>query len=136
MCTIESSQRFGKEFSSAEKASAEFRTPLWEILATPLGCLSSKLPQQICSYITNVYLQHSAGYGQDSAGCIAVLPHMRILAHTRMGRPICVYSYGTPIRVWDNILSHMSIFICMFYFFIGLWILLVKIDLTVPINPL
>ena len=42
-----------------------------------------------------------------------VLPHMRILAHTRMGRPICVYSYGTPIRVWDNILSHMSIlFVC------------------------
>ena len=27
---------FGKEFLSAEKASAEFRTPLWEILATPL----------------------------------------------------------------------------------------------------
>ena len=35
------------------------------------GRLSSKLPEQICSYITNVYLQHSAGYGQDSAGCIA-----------------------------------------------------------------
>ena len=42
-----------------------------------------------------------------------VLPHMRILAHTCMGRPICIYSYGTPIRVWDNILSHMSIlFVC------------------------
>ena len=27
---------FGKEFLSAEKASTEFRTPLWEILATPL----------------------------------------------------------------------------------------------------
>ena len=26
-----------------------------------------------------------------------VLPHMRILSHTRMGR---------PIRVWDNIMSH------------------------------
>ena len=26
-----------------------------------------------------------------------VLPHMRILAHTRMGR---------PIRVWANIMSH------------------------------
>ena len=31
-----------------------------------------------------------------------VLPHMCILAHTRMGRPIRVYSYGTPIHVWDN----------------------------------
>ena len=40
---------------------------------------------------------------------INVLPHMRMLAHTRMGRPIRVYSYGTPIRVWDNILSHISI---------------------------
>ena len=28
----------------------------------------------------------------DRVGCITVLPHMRILAHTRMGR---------PIRVWD-----------------------------------
>ena len=45
---------------------------------------------------------------------VAVLPHMRILAHTRMGRPICVYSYGTPIRVWDNILSHMSILFACF----------------------
>ena len=27
---------------------------------------------------------------------VIVLPHMRILAHTRMGR---------PIRVWDNIMS-------------------------------
>ena len=35
------------------------------------GRLSSKLPEQICSYITNVYLQHSAGCSQDSAGCIA-----------------------------------------------------------------
>ena len=43
------------------------------------------------------------GYGKS------VLPHMRMLAHTRMGRPIRVYSYGTPIRVWDNILSHISI---------------------------
>ena len=41
-----------------------------------------------------------------------VLPHMRILAHTRMGRPIRVwdipYAYGPilcPIRVW---VSHMS----------------------------
>ena len=29
---------------------------------------------------------------------LAVLPHMRILAHTRMGR---------PLRVWDNIMSHI-----------------------------
>ena len=43
---------------------------------------------------------------------IYVLPHMRILSHTRMGRPIRVwdipYAYGTilcPIRVWA---SHMS----------------------------
>ena len=43
---------------------------------------------------------------------IDVLPHMRILSHTRMGRPIRVwdipYAYGTilcPIRVWA---SHMS----------------------------
>ena len=40
-------------------------------------------------------------------------------------RPIRVYSYGTPIRVWDNILSHMSMSYiqlvsqlasCVFYF--------------------
>ena len=37
---------------------------------------------------------------------VIVLPHMRIPAHTRMGRPIRVYSYGTPIRVWDTALSH------------------------------
>ena len=43
-----------------------------------------------------------------------VLPHMRMLAHTRMGRPICVYSYGMPICVWDNILSHMSISLACF----------------------
>ena len=43
-----------------------------------------------------------------------VLSHMRILAHTRMGHPICVYSYGTPIRVWDSILSHMSILFACF----------------------
>ena len=43
---------------------------------------------------------------------IIVLPHMRISAHTRMGRPIRVrdipYAYGPilcPIRVWA---SHMS----------------------------
>ena len=43
---------------------------------------------------------------------LAVLPHMRILAHTRMGRPIRVwdipYAYGPilcPIRIWA---SHMS----------------------------
>ena len=43
---------------------------------------------------------------------IDVLSHMHILAHTRMGHPICVwdipYAYGTilcPIRVWA---SHMS----------------------------
>ena len=58
-------------------------------------------------------------------GLISVLAHMRILAHTRMGRPICVYSYGTshiatythngmPICVWDNILSHMSILFACF----------------------
>ena len=57
-----------------------------------------------------------------------VLPHMRISAHTHMGHPIRVYSYGTPIRVWDNILSHISmsysqlasrlhILFCMLYFF-------------------
>ena len=57
---------------------------------------------------------------------IYVLPHMRILAHTRMGRPIRVYSYGTPIRIWDNILSHISINI-LFGSFISLqafWLLL------------
>ena len=30
---------------------------------------------------------------------VHVLPDMRMLSHTRMGRPICVYSYGMPIRV-------------------------------------
>ena len=66
-----------------------------------------------------------------------VLPHMRILAHTRMGCPICVYSYGTPIRVCMG--QHFvpyEYFICVFYFFTGLWILLLYIDITVPINPL
>ena len=45
-----------------------------------------------------------------------VLPHMRILAHTRMGRPICVYSYGTPIRVYGTTfnMSHMSILFASF----------------------
>ena len=47
----------------------------------------------------------------------SVLSHMRILAHTCMGRPICVYSYGTPIRVGDNILSHMSIQFACFIFY-------------------
>ena len=57
--------------------------------------------------------------------CTIVLPHMCILAHMRMGRPICVYSYGMPIRVWDNILSHIAkYFIGMFCFFTGCWILL------------
>ena len=49
--------------------------------------------------------------------------HMRILiwdAHTRMGQHFVPYEY----------------FICMFYFFTGLWIPLLKIDITVPINPL
>ena len=38
MCTIESYLNIvvGNEFLHAEKASAEFRTPLWEILAMPL----------------------------------------------------------------------------------------------------
>ena len=43
---------------------------------------------------------------------MSVLPHMSILSHTRMGRPIRVwdipYAYGTivcPIRVWA---SHLS----------------------------
>ena len=56
---------------------------------------------------------------------------MRILAHTRMGRPICVYSevysYGTPIRVWDNILS----------FYLHVLFLYRSLDtagITVPIN--
>ena len=62
---------------------------------------------------------------------ITVLPHMRILAHTHMGCPICVYSYGTPIRIWDNILSHISINI-LFGCFIslqafGYWCMLYQI---------
>ena len=32
-----------------------------------------------------------------SNGLSIVLPHMRILSHTRM---------GYPVRVWDNIMSH------------------------------
>ena len=36
----------------------------------------------------------------------AAAEHGVVLPHMRMGGPICVYSYGTPIRVWDNILSH------------------------------
>ena len=33
---------------------------------------------------------------------------MCILALTRMGCPICTYSYGMPICVWDSNLSHIS----------------------------
>ena len=33
----------------------------------------------------------------------------RLWAHTHMGRPIRIYSYGTPIRIWDNKLSHIGI---------------------------
>ena len=28
-----------------------------------------------------------------------------VFAHTRMGYPICIYSYGMPIRVWDDIFT-------------------------------
>ena len=45
----------------------------------------------------------------------SVLPHMSILSHTRMGHPIRVYSYGTPIRVWDDPLTHISIFYVCFF---------------------
>ena len=38
---------------------------------------------------------------RDGVVSAAVLPHMRI-------SPICVYSYRTPIRVWDSILSHTN----------------------------
>jgi len=31
------------------------------------------------------------------------------LSYTCMGRPIRVYSYRIPTRVWDGLLSHMSI---------------------------
>ena len=41
-------------------------------------------------------------------GCI-VLYHMRILYHTRMVHTICVYAYGTTIRVWYGKSYHLSI---------------------------
>ena len=40
---------------------------------------------------------------------VAVLYHMRILYHTRMVHTICVYAYGTTIRVWYSNSYHMSI---------------------------
>ena len=39
-----------------------------------------------------------------------VLPSMCILSHMRMGWPIRVHPYRIPICVWDNLLSHISIF--------------------------
>ena len=60
-----------------------------------------------CSTLYNNFLLLNFGI-RKIMSYITVLPHMRILVHTRMGRPIQVYSYGTPIRVWDNILSHIS----------------------------
>ena len=36
---------------------------------------------------------------------LAVLPHMRMLAHTRIGRPMHT-RMGYPIRVWDIALPH------------------------------
>ena len=47
---------------------------------------------------------------QQGHSYMHVLPSMRILSHTRMGWPIRVYPYRIPIRVWDNLLSHFSIF--------------------------
>ena len=38
-----------------------------------------------------------------------VLYHMRILYHTRMVHTICVYAYGTTIRVWYGKSYHLSI---------------------------
>ena len=66
--------------------------------------------------MTHTFLTISKAF-KKNLSCGDVLPHMRILAHTRMGRPICVYSYGTPIRVWDNILSHMSIYLHVLFLY-------------------
>ena len=37
--------------------------------------------------------------------------YIYIYIYTHMG---CPYPYGIPIRVWDNILSHMSILFACF----------------------
>ena len=61
-----------------------------------------------------MYSRYPARTPEETNRFSGVLLHMRILAHTRMGRPTCVYLYGTPIRVWDNILSHISILFACF----------------------
>ena len=50
----------GNEFLSAEKASAEFRTSLWKILATPLIIRKTLLSLSItCTIVTNIkHLAH------------------------------------------------------------------------------
>ena len=87
------------------------------------SCLPGKWNQY---YFSTTKLDHFLSQGIISLFSLKgtyVLHHMCILAHKHMGRPICVYSYGTPIRVWNNILPHITeYFICMFYFFTGLWI--------------
>ena len=44
---------------------------------------------------------------------IAVLLHMHMLAHTRMGR---------PIRVWDIVLSHMRMGVRYEYTWLNDWV--------------
>ena len=51
--------------------------------------------------MANVFNNHFAS--------VYVLYHMRILYHTRMVHTICVYAYGTTIRVWYGKSYHLSI---------------------------
>ena len=56
----------------------------------------------------SVIIDASSG-GRVSIINTDVLYHMRILYHTRMVHTICVYAYGTTIRVWYGKSYHLSI---------------------------
>ena len=93
--------------------------PVGGVILTLYRCCGSN----ICLRCTcgGVILTFNGSYGNTADAACAplwccgnVLPHMRILARTHMGCPICVYSYVTPIRVWDSILSHMGILFACF----------------------
>ena len=57
---------------------------------------------------------------------VHVLPHMRILAHTHGTSHMRILIWDAHTRMGQHFVPYMhECFICMFYFFIGLWILLV-----------
>ena len=62
-------------------------------------------------------LQEQVNTLQSKQSTSTVLYHMRILYHTRMVHTICVYAYGTTIRVWYGKSYHLSIanLVCVQY---------------------